>query len=195
MNNFNIPFAVLVLVVAFVGILSSSSSIDAAQLKNNNIINTFVDDNSSTGIVTTKDMPLSLPAAAYAQPLNNNNSNSNMIITAKLEDPFQLAINQTAVIAANNMISMEFLDVPEDSRCPSFVECIWAGQVIVSLNVSEFSSVPLIFNLTLGPSPSNSTARSVDTHIIELLQVDPYPIREEEIAKSDYRATFLISER
>jgi hypothetical protein len=66
---------------------------------------------------------------------------------------------------------------------------------MVSLNVSEFSSAPLIFNLTLGPSSSNSSARSVDTHIIQLLQVDPYPIREEEIAKSDYRATFLISER
>jgi hypothetical protein len=191
MNNSNIPFAILILVVAFVGIHSSSSSIDAAQLKNN-IINTIFDDTSSTGIATTKDTLLSLSAAAHAQPFNNN---SNMIITAKLQDPFQLAINQTAVIAANNMMSMQFLDVPEDSRCPSFVECIWAGQVMVSLNVSEFSSVPLIFNLTLGPSPSNSSARSVDNHVIELMQVEPYPIREEEIAKSDYRATFIISER
>jgi hypothetical protein len=195
MNTSNILFAMLILVVAFVGIhFSSSSFIDAARLKNN-IINTIIDDNSSTGIVTTKDTPLSLPGAAYAQPLKNNNNNSDMIITAKLEDPFQLTINQTAVIAANNMMSMQFLDVPEDSRCPSFVECIWAGQVMVSLNVSEISSVPLIFNLTLGPSPSNSSARSVDTLIIQLLQVEPYPIREEEIAKSDYRATFLISER
>jgi hypothetical protein len=193
MDNSNIAFAISILVLAFVSIHSSSLSIDAALLKNN-IINTIFDDTISTGIVTTKETPLSLPAAEYAQLLKNNN-NSNMIITAKLEDPFQLAINQTAVNGANNMMRMQFLDVPEDSRCPSFVECIWAGQVMVSLNVSEFSSVPLIFNLTLGPSPSNSSARSVDTHVIELLQVEPYPIREEEIAKSDYRATFIISER
>jgi hypothetical protein len=193
MNNLNIPFAILILVMAYVSIHSSSSFIDAVDLQNNNIINTIIDGSSSTGIVITKDTPLSLSKAAYAQAFKN--SNSNMIITAKLEDPFQLAINQTAVITANNMMSMQFLDVPEDSRCPSFVECIWAGQVTVSLNVSEFSSVPLIFNLTLGPSPSNLSARIVDTHVIQLLQVDPYPIREEEIAKSDYRATFLISER
>jgi hypothetical protein len=117
-----------------------------------------------------------------------------MIIIAKLEEPFQLTINQTAVVTANNM-TVQFLDVPQDSRCPAFVTCIWAGQVIVSLNISKFSSVPLIFNLTLMPSSaSNSSAIGLDGYNLKLLQIEPYPIKDEEIAKSDYRATFVIAE-
>jgi hypothetical protein len=190
MNNFNISLVIFILAMEFVSIPLSI----ATTLPNNNNNNNTVSGNSSSssGSVTTTDAATSL-TAAFGQPLKHEN-NSNMIITAKLEDPFQLAINQTSVITANNM-SMQFLDVPEDSRCPAFVACIWTGQIMVSLNVSKFSSVPLILNLTLGPSPSNSSARGVDSNIIRLLHVEPYPIRDEEIAKSDYRATFLISER
>jgi hypothetical protein len=185
MNNFNIPFAIFIVSMAFA---SMPSPPIAPSLSNNG---TTVSGNSSSNSVTSTDAARSL-TTVYAQLLKYNNSN--MIITAKLEDPFQLAINQTAVITANN-VSMQFLDVPEDSRCPAFVACIWTGQVMVSLNISKFSSVPLFLNLTLAPSPSNSSATGVDGHIIKLLQVEPYPIRDEEIAKSDYRATFLISER
>ena|SRR5215208_4796919 len=189
MNNLNILFAILILAMVSVSI-PSSPSIAVTPSDNNNKINT-ISANSSNITMTTTGGATSL-TSAYAQSLQNNNSY--MIISAELEDPFQLAVNQTAVIVANN-ISMQLLDVPEDSRCPAFVECIWAGQVVVSLNVSKFSSVPLIFNLTLGPSPSNSSTRSVDSHVIKLLQVKPYPVGDEEIAKDDYRVTFVISER
>ena len=66
----------------------------------------------------------------------------------------------------NNM-SIRLLDVPEDSRCPAFVICVWPGQVTVSLNVTE-SSFRGVLNLTLGLSPSNSSSAIVDYHIVEL---------------------------
>ena len=121
---------------------------------------------------------------AYPQPSEDNNA-----ITAVLGEPFQFRINQTAIIMPNNM-SLRLLDVPEDSRCPAFVVCVWPGQVTVSLNVTE-SSFRGVLNLTLGLSPSNTSSTNVDNHIIELLQVEPHPMRDEQILKSDYSATLI----
>ena len=121
---------------------------------------------------------------AYAQLSKDNNA-----ITAALGEPFQLRINQTAIIMPNNL-SIRLFDVPEDSRCPAFVVCVRPGQVTVSLNVIE-SSFSGVLNLTLGLSPSNSSSADVDNHIVELLQVEPHPMRDEQILKSDYRATLI----
>ena len=122
---------------------------------------------------------------AYAQPSEDNNA-----ITAALGEPFQLRINQTAIIMPNNM-SIRLLDVPEDSRCPAFVVCVWPGQVTVSLKVKE-SSFPEVLNLTLGLSPSNSSSANVDSHILELSQVEPHPMRDKQILISDYLVTLKI---
>ncbi len=126
-------------------------------------------------------------ATADGQPAGYN-----ITIPARSGDPFQLAINQTAVLTPNN-IRIQFLDVSEDSRCPSLVACIYAGQVTVSFRISDSSSVPLIMNLTLGPLISESSAREFGSISIRLLQVEPYPTGDQEIPKSDYRATVLVS--
>jgi hypothetical protein len=119
---------------------------------------------------------------AYAQPSQDNNT-----ITAHLGEPFQLRINQTAIITPDNM-SIRFLDVLEDSRCPTSVVCAWAGQVTISLNVTELGpSFPSILNLTLG---LNSSA-NVDSHIVELLEVEPYPMMDGIIPKGDYGANLM----
>ena len=133
---------------------------------------------------------------AYAQPSEINDNTNGNAITTGLGEPFQLRINQTAIILPDNM-SIRFLDVLEDSRCPAFVVCVWPGQVTVSLNITE-SSLPgssRVVNLTLGPSISNLPASSanVDSHTVELLQVEPHPMRDEQIPKSDYRVTLVAS--
>jgi hypothetical protein len=150
---------------------------------------------------------MTIPLPIAAGPSNNDNSNAttptsllvayaqpsedNGIITAHLGESFQLRINQTAIIMPDNM-SIRFLDVLEDSRCPTSVACVRPGQVTISLNVTEsFLGFARILNLTLGPSPSNSSARAVDSHIIELLEVEPHSLRGEEIPKSDYRANLI----
>jgi hypothetical protein len=136
---------------------------------------------------------MSLPAA-YAQPSQNNSTHN--ITTAHLCDPFHLRINQTAILLPDNM-SIRFLDVPEDSRCPAFVACVWQGQVTASLNITEssFPSFPRVLNLTLGPLPLNSSAKDIYSHTIELQQGEPYPIRDQKIAKSDYTLTVMASQQ
>jgi hypothetical protein len=158
--NFNSLFTIFI-AIALLGI----SSLIAVGLYNNRTIDTIL-------------------AIAYAQPSEDSNA-----ITTALGEPFQLQINQTANIMPNNM-SIRLLDVPEDSRCPAFVVCVWPGQVTVSLNVTE-SSFSKVLNLTLGPSPSNSSIANVDSHIVELLQVEPHLMGDEQIPKSDYSVVLM----
>ena len=174
-NNLGISIAFVI----FVAIASMSMTVSIATRSPN--------DNSSRSItITSLDL-------AYAQPFEENSNNNNSI-TARLGDPFQLQINQTAIIMPDNM-SITFLDVPEDSRCPAFVVCVWPGQVTVSLNVTEssFPGFSGVLNLTLGPLPSNSSSVNLDSHVVELPQVEPHPMRDEQIPKRDYRATLIVS--
>ena len=175
-NNFGISLAFFVFVAMA---LSTFTSIALGR-----------SNNSSSSPTAT--MPL---AVAYAQPFSEVNNSSNTI-TARLGEPFQLQINQTAIIMPDNM-TIRFLDVLEDSRCPASVVCIQAGRVTAALNITE-SSFPgsRIMNLTLGPSSPNSSSsatKNVDSHIIQLQKVEPHRIRDEQILKSDYRATLVAS--
>ena len=71
---------------------------------------------------------------------------------------------------------------------------MYNGMVVtVSLSVTRPSGIPFILNLTL--EPSNSLAEELDSHIIELLQVEPHSMRGEQIPKSDYRVTLKVSHR
>jgi hypothetical protein len=126
--------------------------------------------------------------SALAQQLDENT------IAAELDTPFQLRINQTAIIKSEN-VSIKFLDVMEDSRCPSDVQCIWAGQVNISLNISKFYVSPVRMNLTLGPLGSNSSMGELDDSKIQLLEVQPYPKASTgQISELDYVAVLKIWE-
>jgi hypothetical protein len=143
---------------------------------------------------------ISLPLGNDQQPSEDNNT-----ITARVGDPFQLRINQTAIIMTDNImtvnlmtdnmmrnnITIKFLDVSEDSRCPASVVCIWPGQITISLNVTESFRPPRLLNLTLGPLSSNSSALT-HSHIIELLQVEPYPMSDGQVPIGDYRANLTV---
>ena len=99
-----IPISFFIVAIALV-IMPLLLPVSISPPNNNN-------DNSSSASSTT-----SLPEA-YAQ-LSENYNNT---VTARLGHPFQIQINQTAILAPDNM-SIRFLDVPEDSRCLASVVC------------------------------------------------------------------------
>jgi hypothetical protein len=57
-------------------------------------------------------------------------------VKASLGKEFTLAIGQSATISSENL-KIEFLDVTADSRCPKDVECVWAGEVSCSLQITQ----------------------------------------------------------
>ncbi len=112
------------------------------------------------------------------------------VITAKLNTRFQLKIGQTALIESKN-ISVKFLNVTEDSRCPSDVVCVWEGQVTILLNMHNDQDLgDLALTIRGGQTLAATT---FDGYSIQLMQVEPYPKASEPTQRPDYVATLLVS--
>lgn len=112
---------------------------------------------------------------------------------ASLGVPFTLAPEGTAEFEGSD-IYVKFIEVTEDSRCPSDVVCIWAGQVSVSVNLFTSDSHLGTFALTLGAGNNSSVAEHyVEGFKIKLLEVQPYPVSTHQIAPSEYRSSLLLS--
>ncbi len=115
------------------------------------------------------------------QPVNQN--------FHPLNSEFSLHIGESANIK-NHGIKLKFIDVLEDSRCPSDVECVWEGTVSLSVNI-EFNNQDLgIFILNM----SNLHKASFMSYYVKFKELDPYPISTEVIQKGSYVATFIVNE-
>ena len=114
-------------------------------------------------------------------------------INAELDTPFQLKIGQSAQIASE-ALSIDFLEVTEDSRCPEDVECIVAGKVSTLISISANDAVRGDYNLTIGRSEDDSTVTTPNGFTLHLEAVAPHPTTSQPIDRADYIATLFLSE-
>jgi hypothetical protein len=106
-----------------------------------------------------------------------------------LSERFVLAPGGTAAIAKAG-ISVQFVVVSGDSRCPADVFCIQGGDAIVEVRVLDGGATAL-YQLHTGDKQRASAAHR-DLRI-ELLDVQPYPFSARPIDASDYRVTLVVS--
>ena len=104
---------------------------------------------------------------------------------------FQLKPNQTA--SEQNNIDVKFLNVTDDSRCPSDVTCIWQGKSTITVNVVKSGQNIGNFSLTSGLGDNNATVQILDGYFLHLTKIEPYPKSGTTISLSDYVATFELS--
>jgi hypothetical protein len=93
-----------------------------------------------------------------------------------------LAPGQSAVVSGGGP-RVRFGGVLQDSRCPSDVVCVQAGEVVAEVTIGD------------GTDPvSLRPGRSVvwGGYTVQLVSVDPYPTSTTRIEPSQYRATFLV---
>ena len=69
----------------------------------------------------------------------------------------------------------EFTEVLEDSRCPTNVQCVWAGRARVSVMVGEDTRVEWIFGQTMAGESSEKVYAFNEEWSIEGVQLIPYP--------------------
>jgi hypothetical protein len=92
---------------------------------------------------------------------------------------------------ANTRVEVRFVDVVEDSRCPEGVECIWAGNARIRIEISRDSESKVQYELeTNGPN----TAAVFDGLRISLKTLAPYPKADKAICTADYKATLTITD-
>ncbi len=102
---------------------------------------------------------------------------------------FELRPGQTARVDGT-AVTVSFVGVPEDSRCPVDVQCVWAGNGAVSLVLTDDTSARtnVVLHTTLSP-------RSVrlSGYEISLTGLKPDPKQGSPIPLANYVATLRIT--
>jgi len=110
-------------------------------------------------------------------------------ITVSLDKAFTLSPGQSAHIQGEN-VSIRFIRVTADSRCPLNVQCIRAGDVTSEVEITSDGTVKI---LTIVQEGSGSEgAKTVYANFRIDTTVQPYPVYGSEILPQDYRMTFTI---
>ena len=106
---------------------------------------------------------------------------------ATLNAPIQLAPGQSAVFDAENL-EVKFVGIDSDSRCPSDVACVWAGEVIVLLTVRKDRRTKEL-------AIKGNQNLPVDGFVVSVLEVLPPPTSSQRIAPADYRVTLKVAQK
>lgn len=105
-----------------------------------------------------------------------------------LNQQFTLAPGEIATVQDTSM-RIQFVAVRGDSRCPADAICIWGGDAMVQIRVSDGS----ISEYELHTGDQSLSAVTHRGFRIALVQVQPYPFSSRTIEPHDYRATFTVT--
>lgn len=132
-----------------------------------------------------------LMAASCSKSDKENNSCGDSSFT--LNNPFTLCFGNTAYQSGQNF-NVKFEKLVEESRCPTDVQCIWAGRASVALVLSHEGTVETD-TLSLGDftGTTHSDSTLFAGYKIKLLEVLPTPVSTVQTAESDYKVKLLIT--
>ena len=88
--------------------------------------------------------------------------------------------------------ALSFVDVPQESRCPIGVQCVWEGDGTVVLAVSTAGTSDTT-RIELHTSSKFATQATYKDLNIRLQKLDPYPRKDMKIQLADYEATLAIT--
>ncbi|MEK7257473.1 MAG: hypothetical protein AAB316_22145 [Bacteroidota bacterium] len=104
--------------------------------------------------------------------------------TFQLDKPFDLKMNASAQLKGGDL-KLTFTAVPEDSRCPKGVSCIWEGQAKVKLEVLSAGQTKSV-EFVRKASETGGVSQAAFGYQIDLLEVNPYPVQTGKIKPEDY---------
>ena len=100
--------------------------------------------------------------------------------------PIALGISTPLRVGENRLVAgtstaLGVTELVEDSRCPTSVQCVWAGRVRLALRLGE--------NAATLAADSSFAAGGLTVRLDSVL---PYPANTTRIATSDYRAFVTV---
>jgi hypothetical protein len=130
---------------------------------------------------------LTLTVAACAS--SNTPTEPVVYSQAEAADSVSIRVGQTALVGG---LKIRFHAVESDSRCPSDVVCVWAGDAIANFVVEqncECRSVAYDMLLHSTLQPKSGVAYG---YRVELLHLAPYPVSTSSIKPDAYTAWLRI---
>lgn len=85
--------------------------------------------------------------------------------------------------------TLTFTEVIEDSRCPTGVQCVWAGRARIVIEKTEGGQTTPV---ELSTESAEASTAEVDGMVIRLVQLDPHPAEGQQIDPQDYVATLDV---
>jgi hypothetical protein len=109
---------------------------------------------------------------------------------AERDEAIDLRIGQSATVSGTRIA---FLAVPEDSRCPRSVVCVWMGDGVVRLGIREGQEGEAVHELHTHPDFAGSV--EAGGVVVRLVELSPYPDEPEVIPQDEYVARLAVTER
>lgn len=106
---------------------------------------------------------------------------------AKRDYDIKVLINKE--VTAKDGLKVAFVELIEDSRCPTDANCIWAGNAKIRVRVTKSGKSKLIELNTM----ANGTAPEFAGHQFKLVGLTPYPRSDIRIDRNGYEATIAVT--
>jgi hypothetical protein len=112
---------------------------------------------------------------------------NNNMVPATLGEVVSLHVGQTATVASENF-SAKFIGVTGDSRCPTGVQCIVAGQVTCSIEITSSNmGAPIqTSQITISQPGGTGGEQQIFNNYLLQYNVTPYPVARKTIKQADY---------
>ena len=121
-------------------------------------------------------------------------SNYKSLYVSDYEEYNNLKLNDTVDLAYKNCLydpdgrSYICLDtVLSDSRCPSDVVCVWAGEAIARFKIEKYNGFPIFIDLKEGAKDT-----LIDGYRISFVKLLPYPASAHQTKPEEYKARIVI---
>lgn len=101
----------------------------------------------------------------------------------------KLHVNQQKLVYRGKL-KIRFVSLVEDSRCPADVNCIWAGNAKIKIEVRKYGSATKTFELNT--NLADKTAR-FENYEIMLVSLAPHPRSNIRINQRSYTATLSVT--
>lgn len=98
-------------------------------------------------------------------------------------------INKQKTVVKNKL-TIKFASLVEDSRCPTDVRCIQAGNAKITIEVGGGKGAPKTFEINTDAEPQTV---SYGGYEIKLTDLNPKPASNIRINRNGYTATFTVS--
>jgi hypothetical protein len=110
-------------------------------------------------------------------------------IAASLGQEFYLPAGKAAVIESEGL-KLEFVDVLVDSRCPTGVQCPWAGEATVRMLINFKGALA---EMVLTQEDGNALNKEYFLQYKINYRLEPYPQGSKQIAITDYYLVVTIT--
>lgn len=113
---------------------------------------------------------------------------------ARVGREFRIKAGRTVTFAREGL-RLRFVRVAADSRCPTGVDCVWAGNAEAVIEVGARNRrVSKTLRLNTNASPERPAEDKYRTYTVKLVELKPYPRTTRKIKQGEYTATLLVTQ-